>query len=100
MSASWGAAHRGSTHKGGGAPASPRHREPSVVKDDTAQHLWDDLTQAMGLDPFAVLDCFCDLGMSDAEIARYFHIRPADVVWLRSRPRAVTVAAAPSNDPE
>ena len=63
-----------------------------VVKDDAAQLVWDDLTQAMGLDPFGVLDCFSDLGLSDTEIARYFHITPADVGWLRSRPRPVAVA--------
>lgn len=68
--------------------ASPSHRTPLVVKDDTAQHLWENLTQAMGLDPFGVLDCFSDLGLSDTEIARYFHISPAEVGWLRSRPRA------------
>ena len=79
-----------------------------MVKDDKAPHLWNSLTQSMGLDPFAVLDCFSDLGLSDAEIARYFHIRAADVAWLRNRPRGVVPAtvpetlipAAPVRDPE
>ncbi len=66
-----------------------------MVKDDKAPHLWNSLTRAMGLDPFAVLDCFSDLGMSDSEIARYFHISPADVAWLRNRPRGVVPAIVP-----
>ena len=66
-----------------------------MVKDDKAPHLWNSLTQAMGIDPFAVLDCFSDLGLSDGEIAHYFHISPAEVVWLRSQPRGVVPATVP-----
>ena len=66
-----------------------------MVKDDKAPHLWNSLTQMMGIDPFAVLDCFSDLGLSDGEIARYFHISPAEVVWLRSQPRGVVPAPMP-----
>lgn len=85
-------AHRGAyICEGGARPPQAQTMGMLVVKNDKAQPLWEDLTQAMGIDPFGVLDCFSDLGLSDAEIARYFHISPADVSWLRSRARAVAV---------
>lgn len=56
-----------------------------MIKDDETPYRWKSLTDVMGGDPFAVLACFSDLGLSDAEIARYFRIDHEDLMWLRSR---------------
>lgn len=54
-----------------------------MIKDGDSPYRWHSLTEVMGDDPFAVLDCFSDLGLSDAEIARYFRIDDSDLAWLR-----------------
>ena len=50
--------------------------------DDVPERLRKDLT-ALGPLPMRTLTAFVDLGLSDAEIARYFDLSAASIVKLR-----------------
>ncbi|KFE36221.1 hypothetical protein [Thioclava atlantica] len=49
------------------SPAGFGPRRPGYLRQSN-------LPAELGPDPRATLECFVDLGLSDAEIARYFHI--------------------------
>ena len=66
---------------GGAAKAICQQMRASI--DDVPKLLRNDLT-ALGPLPMRTLTAFVDLGLSDAEIARYFDLPAASVAKLRT----------------
>ena len=66
---------------GGAAKAICQPMRASI--DDLPERLRNDLT-ALGPLPMRTLTTFVDLGLSDAEIARYFDLSAASIAKLRA----------------
>ena len=68
-------------HADGAAKAICQPMRASI--DDLPERLRNDLT-ALGPLPMRTLTAFVDLGLSDAEIARYFDLPAASIAKLRT----------------